>query len=250
MAPLVPALALELGHAPLADGQRLLSAPMAFAVTAAARAGGRPSVLAPLLLLAVLQLFLAGGIARRGWISGPFSAAEFFAASSRLFLRNVRLLCWSLPGLVVVGCLVAGSAALLHRLGHDSLFTVEGWSLGRPLTPWSLGQLAFTVLCLAAWRLALDSARVLLWRDDLRRTRQAAWRGTLLVLRAPLAVAGFAVLGTLALLGVFLVARFRASLPEGGLGWTALALLVGQLVLWVRYAFQIAGTVFAAEQLR
>jgi hypothetical protein len=250
VAPFLPALGRELGHAPLAEGQPLLSAPVVFAVNAAARAGGRPSVLAPGVLLGLLQLFLAGGIARCGWLAGPFSAAEFFAASGRLFVRNLRLFSWSLLGLLAVGGLVAGSAVLLHALGRDSLFTFESLAEGRIWTVWSVGQLAFSGLCLAAWRLALDAARVLLWRDDLRRTRQAAWRGVLLVLRAPLAVAGFAALAAVGVLGVFLVARFRASLPEGHLGWTVLALLVGQLALWLRYAFQMAGTAFAAEQLR
>jgi len=49
---------------------------------------------------------------------------------------------------------------------------------------------------------------------------------------------------------VFLLARLRASLPEGTVRWAVLAFLVGQGTLWVRYAFQVAGAVFAAEQLR
>jgi hypothetical protein len=250
VAPLLPALARQLGHAPLAEGQPLLSAPVLFALTAIGRSGAGPSVLVPLLLLGGLQLFLAGGIARRSWLAGAFSAAEFFAACARLFLRNLRLLCWSLPGLLAAALLIVGSAALLHWIGRDSVFTGRGWVQGRPLTVWSVGHLGFTALCLAAWRLGLESGRVLLWRDDLRRSREAAWRGTLLALRAPLAVVGFALLATAGLLGVFLAARFRASLPEGTVGWALLAFVVAQLALWLRYAFQVAGACYAAEQLR
>jgi len=249
VAPVVPRLASELGHAPLAEGQPLLSAPVAFAVFAALREA-RPSVLAPLGLLAVLQLFLAGGIARRAWLGGPFSTAEFFAASGRLFARNLRLACWSALGLVAVGAVAFGSTTLLVRLGHWPLFTLVGWVNGSLFDPWNVLQLALLTLCFAAWRLGLESARVLLWRDDLRRTRLAAWRGLGVALRAPLALLAFAALLGAAILGVFLLARFRASLPEGTVRWAVLAFLVGQGTLWVRYAFQVAGAVFAAEQLR
>ena len=250
VAPAIPQLARELGHAPLAEGRPLLSAPVALAVLAAMRDGARTSVLVPLLLLGLFQLFLAGGIARRAWLGGPFSAAEFLGASGRLFARNLRLACWSGIGLLGVGLVAAGSTVLLERLGHPPLFTLEGWVNGNLFSPWTLPQIALLALCFAAWRLALESARVLLWRDDLRRTRLAAWRGLGAALRAPLAVAGFALLIGVALLGVFLLARLRASLPEGTVRWAVLAFLVGQGTLWVRYAFQVAGAVFAAEQLR
>jgi len=250
VAPAIPQLTRELGHAPLAEGKPLLSAPVALAVLAAMRDGARTSVLAPLLLLGLLQLFLAGGIARRAWLGDRFSAAEFLGASGRLFARNLRLACWSGIGLLGVGLVAVGSTTLLQRLGHPPLFTLEGWVNGNLFSPWSLLQIALLALCFAAWRLALESARVLLWRDDLRTTRLAAWRGVRAALRAPLAVAAFALLIGVALLGVFLLARLRASLPEGTVRWAVLAFLVGQGTLWVRYAFQVAGAVFAAEQLR
>jgi hypothetical protein len=66
------------------------------------------------------------------------------------------------------------------------------------------------------------------------------------VLRSPVAVAGYAVLGGLATLAVLLAARCRASLPEGNAWLALLALGVGQGVLWIRLAFQVAGTRFAA----
>jgi len=250
VAPFLPGLARELGHAPLAEGRPLLSAPVLFSLAALVRTGSRPSVLGPVVLLALLQLFLAGGIARRAWLDSPFSAAEFLSACGRLFGRNLRLACWSVVGLLAVIAVLAGSTALLRRLGQPSLFTLEGWVTGRLVSPGNLLQLLLAVLCLATWRLGLESARVLLWRDDLRRTRLAAWRGLQAALGAPLAIAGFALLAAGALLGVYLLARLRASLPEGAVGWAALALGVSQLTLWVRYVFQVAGAVFAAEQLR
>ena len=250
VAPAMARLVGELGHAPLAQGQPLLSAPVALAVLAAMRDGARVSVLAPFVLLGLLQLFLAGGIARRAWLGGPFSAAEFLGASGRLFARNLRLACWSGIGLLGVGAVAVGSTTLLRRLGHPPLLSLEGWTNGDLFSPWTLLQLLLLLLCFAGWRLALESARVLLWRDDLRTTRLAAWRGLQAALRSPLAVAGFALLIGIAFLGVFLLARLRASLPEGTVRWAVLALLLGQGTLWVRYAFQVSGACFAAEQLR
>src|SRR5262249_1653478 len=77
-------------------------------------------------------------------------------------------------------------------------------------------------------------------------TRRAAWRAVRLVLRAPGAVALYTVLGALATLAVLLLARVHAVLPEGSVGLALLALGVGQVVVWTRLAFQVAGTRFAA----
>jgi hypothetical protein len=110
----------------------------------------------------------------------------------------------------------------------------------------SVLHLAVLVLALALWRLSLDVGRVLLFRDDLRVTRAAAWRAVKLVVRAPRSVALYAVLGALATLAVLLLARGRAMLPEGNAGLALLTLGAGQLVLWARFAFRVAGTRFAA----
>jgi len=59
-------------------------------------------------------------------------------------------------------------------------------------------------------------------------------------------VTAYAVLGGLATLAVLLLARGRAMLPEGSAGIAVLALGVGQIVVWTRLAFQVAGTRFAA----
>ena len=102
------------------------------------------------------------------------------------------------------------------------------------------------VLALAVWRLSLDVGRVLLFRDDLRVTRRAAWRAVRLVVRAPRSVVLYAVLGGVATLAVLLLVRVRAMLPEGSAGVALLALGLGQVVVWTRLAFQVAGTRFAA----
>jgi hypothetical protein len=67
-----------------------------------------------------------------------------------------------------------------------------------------------------------------------------------LVVRAPRSVLLYALLGALATLVVILLVRARAMLPEGSAGLALLALAVGQVVVWTRLAFQVAGTRFAA----
>src|SRR5262249_59054255 len=84
------------------------------------------------------------------------------------------------------------------------------------------------------------------FRDDVRATRRAAWRAVRLVIRKPRALLLYTVLGALATALVLLVARGRASLPEGKAGLALLALVVAQVALWVRFAFQVAGTRLAA----
>ena len=119
----------------------------------------------------------------------------------------------------------------------------EAWLFGRPFTVGSVLHLGVVALALALWRLSLDVGRVLLFRDDLHVTRRAAWRAVRLVLRAPGSVALYTVLGVLATLAVLLVARGSGAVfPEGNAGLALLALGVGQGVVWIRLAFQVAGT--------
>ncbi|HSP20406.1 MAG TPA: hypothetical protein VLQ79_12875, partial [Myxococcaceae bacterium] len=172
----------------------------------------------------------------------------FLGQSGRLVFRNARLALWLLLLLVVAGVVPAGLALLLKALGRPTLFTMPGetWIFGHPFGPWSVLHLGVVALALALWRLTVDVGRVLLFRDDVRATRRAAWAAVRLVLRSPLAILGYALLGGLATLAVLLAARGRASLPEGNAGLALLALGVGQVVLWIRLAFQVAGTRFAA----
>ncbi|MGZ6081387.1 MAG: hypothetical protein ACXWK4_11275 [Myxococcaceae bacterium] len=248
IAPMIPGVFDAYGHAPLAVGKPLLSTELLLGLGPVATRGGTPTFLAPLLLLAVLQTLLAGGVVWRTCAGGPFRLGAFLGQSGRLMLRNARLSLWLLLLLVVAALVPAGLALLMKALALPTLFTVPGetWVFGRPFGVWSVLHLAVVVLALGLWRLSLDVGRVLLFRDDVRATRRAAWRALRLVLRSPVAVAGYAVLGGLATLAVLLAARCRASLPEGN-GWLALlALGVGQGVVWIRLAFQVAGTRFAA----
>jgi hypothetical protein len=249
VAPAVGPLVEHFGHAPLAVGKPLLSHQLLLGLGSVFRNRGGPSVLLPLLLLGILQLLLVGGVVWRTWTVDPFRLGEFLGESGRLFGRNVRLFLWSLLLLVVLAAAVGGTAALLHLLHRDSLFTVapESWILGRPFTAWGVGHLVFALLCLGLWRLSLETARVLVFRDDLRQTRRAAWRGFRLAVRSPVSLALFVLLGVAATIVVFLVARLRASLPEGRTGLALLALGVGQVAVWMRLAFQISGVSFAAQ---
>jgi hypothetical protein len=249
VAPAIRPLVEHFGHAPLAVGKPLLSYQLLLRLPSVFRNGGGPSLLMPLLLLGVLQLFLVGGVVWRTWTVDPFRLGEFLGESGRLFGRNVRLFFWSMLLLLLLAAVVGGTAALLHRLHRDSLFTVgtDAWIFGRPFTVWSVGHLAFTLLCLGLWRLSLEAARVLVFRDDLRQTRRAAWRGFRLTLRSPVSLALFVLLGVTATTAVFLIARVRASLPEGRTELAVLAFLVGQVAVWVGLTFQISGVSFAAQ---
>ena len=248
VAPSVPRLLSAYGHAPRAVGKPLLSGELLFGLGPVFQGGGLPSATAPLLLLAVLQTFLAGGVVWRTCAGGPFRLGAFLGQSGRLVGRNARLYLWLLLLLAVAVLVPALLALAMHALGLPTIFTVpaEAWFLGRPFTVASLLHLAVVALAVALWRLSLEVGRVLLFREDLHVTRVAGWRAVRLVLRAPLSVVLYAVLGVLATLAVLLVARARAMLPEGNAGLALLALGVGQAVLWTRLAFQVGGTRFAA----
>ncbi|HZJ53358.1 MAG TPA: hypothetical protein VFD38_04405, partial [Myxococcaceae bacterium] len=162
--------------------------------------------------------------------------------------RNARLYLWLLLLLAVAMLVPVGLAALLHVLGLRTIFTMPGetWVFGSPFGIASVVHLAVVVAALALWRLSLEVGRVLIFREDLRSTRRVAWRALRLVLRSPVSLVLYAVLGALATGCVLLLMRGRAMLPEGNAGLALLALGLAQTVLWARLAFQVAGTRFAA----
>jgi hypothetical protein len=244
--PSVPVLSGAFGHAPFAVGRPLVRLVLGLSLVFAN--GGQPSVLAPLLLAVLLQLFLVGGVVWRVCASGPFRLGAFLGQSGRLVGRNTRLYLWLLLFLGLVILVPVALAFLLHALGLPTVFTMPGeaWLFGRPFTVVSILHLAVLGLALALWRLSLDVGRVLLFREDLRLTRAAAWRAVKLVLRAPRAVALYALLGVIATGTMLLLVRARAMLPEGNTGLALVALAMAQVVVWARLAFQVAGTRFAA----
>jgi len=248
IAPMIPGVLDAYGHAPLAVGKPLVSTELLLGLGPLAARGATPSLLAPLLLLALLQTLLAGGVVWRACAGGPFRLGAFLGQSGRLMLRNARLSLWLLILLVVAALVPAGLALLMKALGLPTLFTMPGetWVFGRPFGAWSVLHLGVVALALALWRLSVEVGRVLLFRDDVRATRRAAWRALRLVLRSPAAVALYALLGGVATGAVLLAARCRALLPEGNAALALFALAVGQGVLWIRLAFQVAGTRFAA----
>jgi hypothetical protein len=247
IAPSVPVLSGAFGHAPLAVGQPMVH--LLLGVSPVFANGGLPSVLAPLLLALLLQLFLVGGVVWRACAGGQFRLGAFLGQSGRLVGRNTRLYLWLLLFLGFVILVPVGLAFLLHGLGLPTLLTVPGetWLVGRPFTVVSVLHLAVLVLALALWRLSLDVGRVLLFREDLRLTRAAAWRSVKLVVRAPSSVGLYALLGVVATVVMLLLLRARAMLPDGNTGIALLAVGMTQVVVWARLAFQVAGTRFAAD---
>lgn len=246
--PSMPVLAGAFGHAPLAVGKPLVSTQLLLGLGPVFAGGGLPSVLGPLVLLVVLQTLVVGGVVWRACAGGPFRLGAFLGQSGRLVGRNARLYLWSLLVLLAVLVIPVVLALPMKALGLTTVLTGSGerWIFGRMLTISSVLHLAVLVLALALWRLSLEVGRVLLFRDDLRVTRRAAWRALRLVVRAPGAVVLYAVLGGIATLAVLLLVRARAMLPEGSAGLALLALGLGQVVVWTRLAFQVAGTRFAA----
>jgi hypothetical protein len=248
VAPSIPRLVRAFGHAPRAVGRPLLSFEQLFGLGPVLVHGGTPSLGAPLLLLVVLQTFLVGGVVWRACASGPFRLGAFMGQSGRLVGRNARLYLWLLLLLLVAALVPVLLAIPMRALGLHTVFatSADRWVFGRPFTLASVLHLCLVALAVGLWRLSLEVGRVLLFRDDLHATRRAAWRAVRLVLRAPGAVALYTVLGALATLAVLLLARVHAVVPEGSVGLALLALGVAQGVIWVRLAFQVAGTRFAA----
>ena len=248
VAPTVPRVLAQYGHAPLAVGKPVLSTELLWSFGSLFESGGTPSVGAPLLLLVVLQTFLAGGVAWRASVGGPFRLGAFFGQSGRLLGRNARLYLWLLLLLPVAAAVPVLVAVAMRAVGLPTLLgqPAETWIFGRPFGVWSVLHLGLVGLALALWRLSLEVGRVVLFRDDARATRWVAWSAVRLVVRSPLAVLLYAVLGGVATLALLLAMRCRALLPEGSAGLALLALGAAQGVLWVRLAFQVAGTRFAA----
>jgi len=246
--PALPGVLGEFGHSPLAVGKPLVSTEILGGLGAAIESGRAPSVISPLVLLVLLQTFLTGGVVWRVCAGGPFRLGAFFGQSGRLVGRNARLFLWLLLLLVAAMLVPVALGAAMHALGLRTFLTEtqEVLMFGNPFGGWSLVLLAVLGFAVACWRLSLEVGRVLLFRQDVRNTRRTAWRAFRLVLGSPRSVLVYGLLGLLASLAILLVARGRASVPDGGARRALLALAVGQGVLWLRLAFQVAGTRFAA----
>jgi len=242
------------GHAPLAEGRPLLSSELLLGVSQAYPPGVGPlrALGIGLLVALPLTLFLTGGVVWRAWTVDGFRLTEFITECGRSFGRILRTLLWSLLLFAVCAAVVAGLSALLHAVHRESVFTALGtnWLLDRPLTGWALAHLFLALALYALWRLTLDTARVLVLVEELRKTRKAVWRAFRLVLRSPAAWAAYLLLGVAEALAVYLMMRLHAALPEGNTGLAWLAILVAQLVVLVRAGFQVSTTAFAAELVR
>ena len=159
VAPSIPVLSGTFGHAPLAVGKPLVSTELLLGLSPVFANGGWPSVLAPLLLAVLLQVFLVGGVVWRACADGPFRLGAFLGQSGRLVGRNARLYLWLLLLLGVALVVPVGLAALLHALGRPTILTMTGetWLFGRPFT-------VVSVLHLAVVRFRPDSLpKPLIW---------------------------------------------------------------------------------------
>jgi hypothetical protein len=255
VAPDLGALIKFYGHAPRAEGKPLLSPQLLLGMAQAFPPGGgalRGLSVVMLLVGFPLTLFLTGGVVWRAWTVDPFRLTEFIAECGRSFGRVVRTLLWSLLLFAACAGLVGGTAALLHAVHRDSLFTTPmlHWILERPLTGWALLHLLLFAVLWALWRMTLDTSRVLVLVEELRNTRRAVWRAFRLVLRSPGAWAAYTLLGVAEVIAVFLAMRLHAVLPEGSTALAWLAVLVAQLVVLVRAGFQVSTTAFAADLVR
>ena len=242
------------GHAPLAEGKALNSPELLLGISQAYPPGGGPlRALGIAVLVALpLTLFLTGGVVWRAWTVDGFRLTDFITECTRSFGRILRTLLWSLLLFAVCAGVVAGASALLHALHRDSVFTAKAglWLYDRPLTGWAVAHLVLAVLLFALWRLTLDTARVLVLVEELRKTRNAVWRAFRLVLRSPLAWAAYAALGVAEAVAILIMMRLHAALPEGNTALAWLAILVAQLVVLVRAGFQVSTTAYAAELVR
>jgi hypothetical protein len=242
------------GHAPLADGKPLLSPELLLGISQAYPPRAMPlrGLGIALLLALPMTLFVTGGVVWRAWTVDRFRLTEFITECARSFGRMLRTLLWSLLLLAVCAGVVAGTSAGLHALHRETVFSTPWtwWVTDRPLSGWAVLHLLLTVALWALWRLTLDTARVLVLVEELRKTRKAMWRSFRLVLRSPGAWAGYALLGFVEAVAVLVMVRIHAALPEGNTGLAWLAILVAQLVVLVRSGFQVSTTAFAAELVR
>jgi hypothetical protein len=242
------------GHAPLAVGKPLVSPDLLLGVSQAYPPGTSPLRALGIALLVALPftLFLTGGVVWRAWTVDRFRLSDFISECGRMFGRVLRTLLWSLLLLAVCAGAIAGISALMHKVHRDSVFTALGfdWITERPLTFWAWLQLLLLAILVALWRLTLDTSRVLVLVEELRKTRKAVWRAFRLVLRSPGDWAAYTLLGVVELFAILLVMRLHASLPEGNTALAWLALLMAQVVVLVRAGFQVSTTAFAADLVR
>jgi hypothetical protein len=197
----------------------------------------------------LVQFLVSSGIASRAWSAGPFRLADFLADVGRFLWRNVRLFLWSLLGLLVVVGLAVGSAVALDAAEQKTLFTAEGveWLLDPPFTASSLAHLAFVLVLLTTWRASLDLARVKMVATGERKTRKLAWRALKQMLGSPGTLGSYAAVSALGLAAFLALTRVHGSIAETSTAKALLTIGVGQLVIWTRLAFVVAGYELVAD---
>jgi hypothetical protein len=248
---LFPSMA-ALGHSSLAAHESFPSAIVFFQLGSIFSRGGAFFAGSAVLAIATsyaIQFFLSAGIAQRAWTEGPFRLSELLGASARLFGRNLRLFAWSLLGLLAVLVLIAGVTAGFYALDWPTVFTQksEVWVFGHPLS-FSAGiHLALVGLLFGFWRCSVDLGRVKVAAEDERKTRRAAWRSFKRMITSPLAWLGYSLLCAAGLLALLVMIRLHGSIAVTSTGKAWFALLITQVVVWVRLAFMVATYVYAAE---
>ncbi len=127
-------------------------------------------IAAGLLLYQLVQLFLSGGIFSVYLGDGVYDPAVFWGSASRYFWRFVRLALWSL---LILGLFVGIVFAFkeLQRLiwGKHPYETVLYWN--------KVFRIVLLQFLLMLYAMILDYSRMVIIRDDVRRSRQALLAG-------------------------------------------------------------------------
>jgi hypothetical protein len=218
--------------APFADGPLVLEL---------ARLAGRqarswiPMAILAAVLMTLLGPLLSGGVFDR--LAQPraarFSVARFAAASTAQLAPNLRLWGWAMLGLAVPGVALLLADSALEEAAETALYQA-------PLDPWRILLWVATALVLLVWRAAYDAARAVVNEENERRTRIAAWRGLRSTVTRPGVLAGYAMLSGIGLALMWVLVRVHARIPVSSSLLALLALLFGQLMVWVRLAFWVA----------
>lgn len=179
------------------------------------------------------------------WLTGVMLAAIRQGKSGRLgslagegmreYGRQLRLMIGSLFPLGIAVALGAWLMNLASGHAESALFVADAKRVSRLAL---LGAAAVFVLMHAT--IDLTRARIAV-RDDTRSVIRAWWRSLRLFLRRPFAVVGLYLLVSIAgLLVALLLGWLRMGVAGSGVGWFAMAVLCGQLVVaaitWMKFA--------------
>jgi hypothetical protein len=195
----------------------------------------------------VLQIFLAGGVIDRFARDRRLGSYGFLAACGATFFRLLRL-----------GVMAVAIYKLLFLVVHPAMkAALEAWTQDftverQAFAAYALATIVF-VLILAAVNLVFDFAKIRLVVEDRRSAVGALVAGLRFAVRQPAAAAGLYTMNVLvfaAILGLYAIAAPSAAVSGWALVWT---LLVTQLFilarLWARLVFVASETALFQSRL-